>query len=72
MAGLRTRRLAADKPAVLTVPVETVARDFTAITFEYVIDATPMLRFSDATGKMLRVGLTPDADKLWRRMNGRR
>jgi hypothetical protein len=70
----RLRRIANPAPRVvpLNAPVERYVRHFVAITFEHVVDGTPAVKFQDATGKILLVGLTPDAEKLWRRMNGGR
>jgi len=68
----RTRRIAPDAPVAPPAPLPTLARTFTAITFEHVLDVTPVLRFYDAAGKTIVIGLSPDADKIWRRMIGRR
>ncbi len=63
----RPRRFAPDAPVTATAPVEKLHRGFVAITFEHVIDATPALKFYSAGGEVLMVGLTPDAERIWRR-----
>lgn len=63
----RIRRLAPDAPVTATAPVVTLARHFVAITFEHIVDSTPALKFYSANGKALVVGLSPDAEKIWRR-----
>lgn len=67
----RTRRIPPDKPAVPTAPEPVLARTFTAITFEHAIDVTPVLKFYDAAGRSITIGLSPDADKIWRRLTRR-
>jgi hypothetical protein len=63
----RTRRLAPDAPATATAPLEKHERAFVAITFEHVVDATPALKFYNAAGEVLMVGLSPDAERIWRK-----